>query len=190
VSFSVVPLALVLLVLTVRTGFRASFENGDVPVEMLVYTQTSPDITRLVDEIKRGADDTGQYTDLPITIDGTSGFAWPWAWYLRDYDHVYYALEPNTQVMVIHSDNLSQAVELSSEGYTKGRRIRHRWWFPEHKYRGLTIEKFVKGFADRDTWRGAMDYFLNREGVLSSLGSEDSYVYFAGDFPRNSTAEE
>ena len=97
---------------------------------------------------------------------------------------------PNTQVMVIHSNNLDDADRLSSEGYTKGRRIRHRWWFPENKYRGLTLEMFVKGFADRDTWRGAMDYFLNREGVEAFLGSEDSYVYFASDFPLDSTATE
>ena len=198
VSFGLVPLALVLMVLTVRTGFRASFQNGDVPVEMLVYTQTSPDLTRLLDEIKRGAGDTGQNADIPITIDQTSGFAWPWAWYLRDYTLVSYqtsvggslGLAPDTQVMVIHSDNLSQADELSSEGYTKGRRIRHRWWFPEHNYRSLTFEKFLKSFVDRDAWRGAMDYFLNREGVLASLGSEDSYVYFASGFPLDSTTTE
>ncbi|MCH8206570.1 MAG: hypothetical protein IH956_06150, partial [Chloroflexi bacterium] len=198
VSFGVVPLALVLLVLTVRTGFRASFENGDVPVELIVYTQTSPDVTRLLREIREGASETGQYTDLPITIDDTSGFSWPWAWYLRDYDYVYYQasvdgslnLEPETQVMVIHSNNLDDASRLSSEGYTKGRRIRHRWWFPENKYRGLTVEKFVKGFVDRDTWRAAMDYFLSREGVEASVGSEDSYVYFASGFPLDSTAKE
>ena len=198
VSFGVVPLALVLLVLTVRTGFRASFENGDVPVEMIVYTQTSPDVTQLLKEIQDGARDSGLLTDLPITIDDTSGFSWPWAWYLRDYDLVYYqasvdgslSLEPETQVMVVHSNNLEDTDQLSNKGYSKGRRVKHRWWFPESKYRGLTLAGFVKGFADRDTWRGAMDYFLNREGVEASVGSEDAYVYFASDFPLESTGRE
>ena len=196
-SFSLVPLALVLLVLTVRTGFRASFENGDVPVEMIVYTQTSPDVTRLMKEIQRGADETGRLTNLPIMIDDTSGFSWPWAWYLRDYDLVYYqanvggsqGLEPDTDVMVIHYDNVEYADKLSSEGYTRGRRVRHRWWFPEQVYRGLTVKKFVKGFVDRSAWRGAMDYFLDRDGVEALVGSEDSFVYFSEGFPREQAVE-
>ena len=85
-----IPVTLVLLVLTIRTGFRASFQNGHLPVEMIVYTQTSPDVTRLLDEIQAAADETGGRSSFPITIDETSGFGWPWVWYLRDYDNVYY----------------------------------------------------------------------------------------------------
>ena len=41
-SFAALPLAVVLLAFTVWTAGRASYVNGDVPVEMIVYTQTSP----------------------------------------------------------------------------------------------------------------------------------------------------
>ena len=39
---AVMGVMVVLLLLTARSAVRSSFENGDVPVEMLVYTQTSP----------------------------------------------------------------------------------------------------------------------------------------------------
>ena len=71
-TFALLPLVAVLLVLTVRTGARATYDNGDVPVEMLVYTQTSPDVPRLLGELERAG--TGQ----TIAIDTTSGFSWPW----------------------------------------------------------------------------------------------------------------
>ena len=80
----------VLLILTARSSMRASFENGDVPVEMLVYTQTSPTLEQAVDEIDRYAATTGEGELLPITIDTAHGYSWPWHWYLRDYTNVEY----------------------------------------------------------------------------------------------------
>ena len=190
---ALIPVTLVLLILTIRTGFRASFENGHVPVEMIVYTQTSPDLTRLFDEIRDAAEETGERSAFPVTIDETSGFSWPWVWYLRDYENVYYEaqvqgslrLEPDTEVMVIHSDNLKDADALISDGYTRGRKIRHRWWFPEQTYRGLTLERFVRGIASPSAWQGALGYFLHRDGVEPMIGSEDSYVYYSRTFPRD-----
>ena len=89
-AFATVPVAIILLILSIQTASRAVYENGDIPVEMIVYTQTSPDIARLAREIKQERDASGQKADLPINIDATSGFTWPWAWYLRDYSYVGY----------------------------------------------------------------------------------------------------
>ena len=191
VAFALVPLALTLFVISVRVGSRASYQNGDIPVEMIVYTQTSPDITRLVKDIKQAGAATGQGADVPVTIDQTSGFSWPWAWYLRRYGKVNYPAydgvpltqAPDAAVLLVHSQNQSQSEPLLTEQYTEGRRIKHRWWFPEETYRGLTVGKFLRGLADRETWRSAMDYFLYREGVFDRLGSEDAYLYFDRDLP-------
>ena len=185
-AFATVPVALILLVLSIQTGFRASYKNADVPVEMIVYTQTSPDIPRLVSKINRARADSGQEGDLPITIDSTSGFTWPWAWYLRDYNYVSYspysptplAEAPDSAVLLVHTSNQQGVSPALKERYTEGERIKHRWWFPEGTYRGLTMGKFLRGFADRDVWRSAMDYFLYRRGIDDRLGSEDAYVYF------------
>ena len=192
-AVAVVPVAAGLLILTVRTGAVAAYQNGDVPVEMIVYTQTSPDVTRLRDTLSAAGVATGQEGGLPITIDQTNGFTWPWAWYLRDQTGVSYPsysntpLEsaPDTPVLVLHSNNQVDAEEVLAADYTDGERIRHRWWFPESTYRGLTLGKFIKSFGDRDAWRNAVDYFLFREGVRDRIGSEDAYVYFEPSLPQN-----
>ena len=188
-AVALVGLVAMLAVLTVRTGWIASYQNGDTPVEMIVYTQTSPDITRLLDTIEAtGAGDT-----IPLTIDQTSGFTWPWAWYLRNETNVNFpsysgssvVSDPGAPIVVVHSQNQDAADEGLRGIYTKGERIRHRWWFPESTYRNLTPTKFVKAIFDRESWRRTMDYWLKREGVSDRLGSEDSYVYFQQGFQQN-----
>ncbi len=46
--------------------------------------------------------------------------------------------------------------------------------------------KFIKSFGDRDSWRGAMDYFLHRK-VSFRLGSEDAFVFFSDEDLRGFT---
>ena len=79
---------------------------------------------------------------------------------------------------MVHSNNFGGVDQALGERYTEGERIKHRWWFPEETYRGLTLGKFLRGFGDRDVWRSTMDYFLYRKGIRDRLGSEDAYVYF------------
>ena len=187
-SLTVVPIAAVLLALTIRAGWIASFRYGDTPVEMIVYTQTSPDLARLFRQVEQTGKAQGDRTGTPILIDQASGFSWPWAWYLRDYTRVGYIDYPaaaesavDKSVLVIHANNKPDTDVLSSDDYTRGFRIAHRRWFPE-TYRGLTLGKFLGGFVDRAVWRRSMDYFLYRK-LQPQLGSEDAYVYFSRDFP-------
>ena len=186
-SLSLLAVVGVLLVLSVRAGVIASYMNADTPVEMIVYTQTTPDVTRLLESIEQ-AEDGGA---LPIAIDSTSGFSWPWAWYFRNESTVYFpaynsesfGVTPNEPVVVVHSNNRQSADAGLVESYSRAERIRHRWWFPEYIYRDLTPSRFVGAMFDRSAWRRAMSYWLNREGVYDRLGSEDSYLYFKTDVP-------
>ena len=197
-AFATVPMVVVLLVLTVRAGWYVSYRNGDTPVEMMVYTQTSPDIVGVLREMEQIGDASGGLAQVPITIDGASGFTWPWAWYLRDHGKVAYpcydnqppscsplSQAPDSSVLLVHSRNQEDADPLLVDAYADGTRIKHRWWFPE-TYKGMTFGKFLGGLVDREAWRTAMDYFLYRE-LGSPLGSEDAYVYFSRGLPNDFT---
>ena len=196
VKIAAIPAVLVLMVLTVRASAMASYNHGDVPVEMLVYTQTSPDIRTLAGEFRSANGYEGEDNGISIDVDDTSGFTWPWAWYLRDssrYHASYRNIDgeaivdrsPTADVLLVHSNN-EEGVATSLQGlYTEGQRIRHRWWFPEHTYRNLTLDRLASGLVDRETWRSVVDYWLLREGVRHNIGSEDAYVYFDPDFPQN-----
>ncbi len=178
-----VTLILILFGLTIRSGFVATYKNGDIPVEMLVYTQTSPDVPALARhistiELKSGSKPT-------VDVDATSGFQWPWAWYLRDialagypqYGQQLPSSMMEQQVLIIHSQNKLAVQQPVKDKYGEGSRFRHRWWFPEHTYRDLSLKKIVKSIFDRSTWVRSMDYFVYRD-LNHNLSSEDAYVYF------------
>ena len=86
-TIGLVSIAAILLVLSGRAGLMAAFRHGDIPVEMIVYTQTSPDIHNLAKQLRKQDASEG----VPIAaIDGASGFHWPWYWYLRGREGIEY----------------------------------------------------------------------------------------------------
>jgi len=183
-----VAFAILMAAFTVRAGWTAAFVNRDVPREMLIYTQSSPELHELAKEIETIAALTDEREDMKITIDSAHAFTWPWAWYLRDYKNAGYPdysnSTPDTKadvaVAVISSDNTGK-VAANYEGYSEPRHIVHRWWFPED-YRGLTPGQFFGTIIDRDAWRESVDYFLYRE-LPDPLPGIYSDVYFRDDIP-------
>ena len=177
--------SIILLFFTVRAAWQASYYHGDIPVEMLVYTQTSPDVPKIMADIERLSYQTGEGKNLRITVDATSGFTWPWAWYLRDYKNVEYpGLEtmssaPKGSVLLLHVNNKYRAEPYLAK-YGPGRQFPHRWWFPED-YRGLTLRSLIHTLSSRQSWRKGWQYFVYRE-LGKPLGSEDGIVYFPKDF--------
>lgn len=196
----------VLLILTAQSSLRASFENGDVPVEMLVYTQTSPTLEQAVDEIDRYAAATGSGQHLPLTIDTAQGYSWPWHWYLRDYTNVEYRCmggesmcgagspvvtddnPPHGLIMALNTDSAPN-IQTTEWGSIMANRVRIplRWWFPEGVYRGeqyyegLGVGDIARGVIDPDAWSTIWTYWTRREPPWR-LGSSDIYVYFPSDY--------
>jgi uncharacterized protein (TIGR03663 family) len=98
-----VTLALGLGGYTLRATWMAVYEHPDTPIELLVYTQTSPDVPRIVTDVRELAvnltrnnrtpgDATGGLS-MPIIIDsgnssGEGSLAWPVQWYLRDFQRI------------------------------------------------------------------------------------------------------
>ncbi len=196
----------VLLILTAQSSLRASFENGDVPVEMLVYTQTSPTLEQAVDEIGRYAASTGDGQHLALTVDTAHGYSWPWHWYLRDYTNVEYRCmgdegvcgegspavtdenPPRGLIMALNTDSASN-IQTAEWGSTTANRVRIplRWWFPEGVYRGdqyyegLGVGDIARGVIDPGAWSTIWTYWTVREPPWR-LGSSDIYVYFPSDY--------
>ncbi|MBI4499323.1 MAG: TIGR03663 family protein [Chloroflexi bacterium] len=176
---------LVLAAFTVRTAWQAAYYHGDIPVEMLVYTQTSPEVPKILRDIDEVARLSGQGKDLPITVDAQDGFTWPWHWYLRDYTRVDYPTlnapsgPPAGSVLLLAAANEAANRPYLSK-YGSGRRFPHRWWFPEDGYRGATVPGLAAGLTDPGTLRTWWRYVLYRE-LPTSLGSADALVYLPKD---------
>lgn len=174
----VVTLA-VLMTLTIRTGFNASFNNDDTPVELLVYTQTSPDIPQIRDRIDGLAEGSGLGFNLPVVVDNADSFAWPWAWYLRDYHEVAFVNidgdyePPPGAVLLVNRSNetLIDEVQYASAPY------KHRWWFNE-TYRDLSFEDASEQVTEWGSVEALGRFFLHRRPAVSNTGSVDGVAFF------------
>ena len=76
-----------------RTSLMVTYDHPDVPVEPLIYVQSTPDVPFIVNEIDRIAQQTGKGKAMNILLDNGYGdgdhesVAWPFEWYLRDYNN-------------------------------------------------------------------------------------------------------
>jgi uncharacterized protein (TIGR03663 family) len=203
---SALALALVapLLLFGVKTGVTASFQNGDVPREMLVYTQTSPAVPEVAGRMARLAAESGLGRDLPLAVDTT--YAWPWQWYLRDYRGLRYVSPaqgfqpPQGAVVVLAYENAAH-MQPYQGAYQPPYRYPLRWWFPE-VYRdiarprlGEAIGDLLRSLGRSHTWQNWGRYLRDRvppapvnrtEDVWARCpwcGSVDEVVFFPSSPP-------
>lgn len=168
---------------SLRTMVQASFTRGDVPKDLLIYTQSSPDIPLIMADINRLAEATGKGYYLPIAVDGSDSFAWPWAWYLRDFKCVSHTdlgkadlgtstcqgEEQPYQVLLVNKANkerVEDALAQQNDGYYAAPRpYPHRWWFNEAYKSAVQVTKGEECSADSGncgpfrfaTWKTLLD---------------------------------
>lgn len=199
---------------SIQTMLAASFERGDVPDDLLIYTQSSPEITRLADDIDALAAATGKGYDLRIAVDSRSSFAWPWEWYLRDYRNVWRAnfnsgLPPgHFDVVLVNETNhsvVAQDIQTRGVLFAQPFEYPHRWWYPEtykhalsgcsrnddgsggrpcEPYMSETWNKIRSGLFGGSWARDAFRYWRDHEAPVP-YGSIDGFAYFPSGFDRD-----
>ena len=216
-----VPIVLVTAVVgglaffSVRSTVTATFIRADDPRDLLIYTQSSGELAQVSRDINRLAEITGEGQDLRIAVDSKDSFAWPWAWYLRDYRGVAYpdlsssdASLAEYDVILVNAANLAQANE--ALGNTPGGlfaepdRYPHRWWFDE-TYKAAfdlgsghcTAKQGNCGPWRLDTWKHFFGNVFDGSWPKTWLlyirdhepahpnGSVDAYALFPASFDRD-----
>jgi len=178
-----VTLVLILAAFTVRAAIFASFIHGDVTKDMLIYTQTTPDVPRMNDRVTEICQRLGTDYDTKLIHDEEMRTVLWWYW--RDYKHVVFQ-DLNTSNYA--PDNEAPVVWIGANHDDKVRPLmgqynrypgRMRWWFPED-YRGLTPERIASTFTDPGN-RETMTKFLLYRDLPSPLGSWDFVCYIRKD---------
>jgi hypothetical protein len=178
------------MVFTIKVSIQTSFDNPDVPDEMIVYTQTSPHVHDLSRRIySKSLQQLGD-KNLEIIIDTSDGYTWPWAWYLRDFKNTDYIdfdkyteeSEIEADVLIIHERNKEKVERSFGEklNFYNQNSIPHRWWFPE-VYRITNYNDFLNRFSDYRKIQNITNYLIFRD-LKSSIGSVNSIVYLKTDF--------
>ncbi len=180
----------VMFAFTVRAGFIATYQHGDIAKDMLVYTQTTQDLHQTAKEIDLARELAWNKSEFSVAIDTRDGFAWPWSWYLRNYEGVGYvslesegaSINDTRTVAVINAKNHDAVKDSLPEGFEEGRHMIHRWWFPE-VYKNKTPADVWNGLTNRDLLRPIADFWFHRK-LTKDMGYIDSYVYFRNDTPQ------
>ncbi len=170
----------VLGVWTIHTGWPVNFERPDTPKDLLVYTQTAPDVKKVVADIERlSLEQTGDAHAIGITVQ--SGTWWPFSWYLRDFKNVDYPAQltaPATKPIVLVAVEDDDKNRPFLQGYTRTR-YKMRWWYPED-YRNITLQTIFDLFSPSPQGQavraGLWNWLIYREPT-QPLGSYDFYVY-------------
>jgi uncharacterized protein (TIGR03663 family) len=118
-----------------RSSYQLSYRWGDVPREMLIYTQTSPDVARVIDRLEQASMRRGGTLEMPIWYDNET----VWQWYLRRFtgkvnQSPALGTPPgnDVQAVLMLQENLDAYPQNAQD--LQGFRIQRfplRWWFPE-----------------------------------------------------------
>lgn len=167
----------VLYLLTLRFGYLASFRHSDIASEMLIYTQTTPDVAAVMERIEAIGQRLGVGRDLVVAYDSEAN--WPFEWYLRDYPRRYYFGDKPTASLDAPIVLVGLVNEDKVKPYLAGEYLRQqyrlRWWFPED-YREFTPRKLLRDLRD-GRWRARAWRIIFYREVPEPLGSTD-FVYF------------
>ncbi len=177
---------------TARSAYRLAYQNGDTPREMLVYTQTSPDVMRVVRRIEEASHRRGNGLAMPVFYDNET----VWTWYMRDFSKS----QRTPEQLVGPPDPGVMAVLLLDENMTRYPRNRQmldgfvlqryplRWWFPEDQIYRLApgwqdaplesvslLGQFLRAPFDRNVDVRIWKFLMFRQPGYP-LGSSDFYV--------------
>lgn len=193
-------LLLALAFLTVHIGWQVTYKNGDIPNDMLVYVQSSPDVPFVMRQLEYLGGVTGQGKEMTLLLDNGytetvagqpvvhESIAWPFEWYLRDWKTKRYftrTLPPDappdrSPVILVMGPNLDPI--RGQIGDYVGQKYKLNWWYPED-YKGWTVQSVWDGLRDPETRLKLWRYFLYRE-PLNPLGSRDFYLFVRSDLAR------
>lgn len=177
---------------TARSAYRLAYQNGDTPREMLVYTQTSPDVMRVVRRIEEASRRRGDGLAMPVLYDNET----VWLWYMRNFSKAQATGEqlsapPDQTVMAVLMLDENLASHPQNRQMLEGfiiQRYPLRWWFPEDQLYRLSngwqsaplenislLGKFLRAPFDRNVDAQIWKYLIFRE-TGQALGSSDFIV--------------
>lgn len=130
----------VLIALTARAAYMASFINYDTAKEYLVYAHAArgpKDVLAQVEEISRR---TTRGKDLVVAYSGDG--LYPYWWYLRDYpNHRWFGDKPTRElrdaaVIIAGNDAMSKMQPIVGDNFVKFQYM--RLWWPNEDYKRIT----------------------------------------------------
>lgn len=159
----------VLLGLTVRFAWMATFINADVANEFLVYAQGAPDVAIVAQELTDLSERLTGGLDLPIAYD--SEVSWPMVWYLRDFTNAqYFGDKPggplDAAVVLVGVANEGGVKPFLGTDYYR-REYRLIWWPNQNWYMSMTPQSLWRDLRDPVARKQLWDVIFYRKHNVS-----------------------
>jgi predicted membrane-bound mannosyltransferase len=140
-----------------RSAINLAYNEPDVSTELASYVQTSPDVTRVMNEIETfanySASDTGTKGGNSLKIMYDADTSWPMEWYLRDYNKIFIGDSganpptPAADVPILLLDYEKHKSKVNFLPNYISQRYAMRWWFPQEWYMQQFLPTTKQGSA-------------------------------------------
>jgi hypothetical protein len=155
----------------IHAEWRLTYREGDVPRDMLIYVQTSPDVPMVTKQITQLSQQANGGMGMTVWYDDIT--QWPFNWYLKDFPNRRYIgttlpTDLNAQVIIIADDTLTTAMEDQLKANYTYQDYPMRWWYPEEN----TYRRFAYAPDIKETDR--QNYQDNRKGPYSLVDVAES----------------
>lgn len=157
-----------LVVLTARAAFSASFINYDTALEYLVYAHCAPGDKIALQQITDISRRLTGGLDLTIAYDDKTTY--PFWWYLRNFPNQrYYGNTPtrdlrDVDLILVGQENFGKIEPIVGQAYDKFEY--NRIWWPNMDYFNLTTQRVLHAITDPQMREAIFQVWLNRDYKL------------------------
>ena len=154
-----------LVVLTVRTAWRANYINYDNTREFLVYAHGAPAVKQVMAQVEEISQRLTGGLDLKVAFEEDT--AWPFTWYLRNYPNQRYMGASassdvrNYPVVIVGDKNYAKFDPYLKDTHYKFEYI-FLWW-PMEDYKNLTWERISYALTNPEMREAVWDIIFNRD---------------------------
>ena len=165
----VIKLALILFIgilvlITMRTSFRANFILYDTAKEFLVYAHAARDPKDVLEQVEEISHRLTGGKGIKVAYD--NDLLYPYWWYFRDYPNkVWYSENPTRDlreapIILVGSGNYGQIDAIVGNDYI--RFDYHRLWWPSQAYYNLTFQRVWNALINPEIRSALWQIWFNR----------------------------
>ncbi len=160
----------VLMVLTARSAFQASFVNYDTAKEFLVYAHSARGPKDVLEQVEEISQRTTGGKDIKVAYIGDA--LYPYWWYFRDYPNKVWLQDDLTRdllnypVVITDDNHYSKTQAILKDGYFETKYARLVW--PMQDYFNMTWSRFKDGITNPEMRQGIFNIWLNKDYTLYS----------------------
>lgn len=156
---------LLLVILTARAAYRASFIYDDYAFEYLVYAHASPASKEVLQQVKMISRQTVGENAIRIAYGGDA--LYPYWWYLRDFPNShYFGTKPTRElradsVIIVGDDLFDQMDPIVRDDYIQFEYV--RLWWPNQDYWSLSWGRIWEVISNSQMRSAIFQIWLNRD---------------------------